>query len=694
MKKRLFLLGAIVFSASAFAERARWVWYPGDREIALGGEVQMRRIEKGEPDCVFWPEYSHWKQVTFSGPVELRAAEKVRVDVEGDAYIFTSWNSQKILVEDGFITLGPGNYNLEARVYNAAHPPAIRFESAHVKSGKGWRVRWNSSESVGVATAEDCVKPEEKPSVFRMALTPQNPIRETHDEKGVLADFGRETFGFVILKGITGKGTVRIVYGESPEEADAGLDVDVWENVALDAAKGTTYRLPVSRAFRYIRVTPLSGDVKVASLSMEYEYLPLAYKGAFRCDDEEINRIWDVAAYTLHLTTREFYLDGIKRDRWVWSGDTRQSVNMAAYLFADNAVTRRTLSLLGGKDPIGSHINTILDYTLFWIMSVGEYYLYSGDADYLKEIWPRVKAQTEYCLAQTDKDGFLVDKPGDWVFIDWTPGPMRRGGGALSFEQILLVEALGTASQTAALVGDAAKASEYASRAVELRGKIVPTYWSEEKQGLLSFRDRKDGKVSELTRYPNIFGLFYGYFDSATQARVVKNVLENDAVMKIVTPYMRYYELESLCVLGQQANVTRMIKDYWGGMLKQGATSFWEEFDPSKKGVEHYAMYGRPFGKSLCHAWGASPIYLLGRYYLGVKPTAPGFATYEVKPNLGGLKWMKGKVPTPFGAICVKMEGDTVEVSSDGGRGTLVLPDGRRLEIAPNAPLRTVIRAR
>ena len=158
--------------------------------------------------------------------------------------------------------------------------------------------------------------------------------------------------------------------------------------------------------------------------------------------------------------------------------------------------------------------------------------------------------------------------------------------------------------------------------------------------------------------------------------------------MKIVTPYMRYYELESLCFLGRQTNVTKMIKDYWGGMLKLGATSFWEEFDPSKKGAEHYAMYGRPFGKSLCHAWGASPIYLLGRYYLGVKPTAPGFATYEIRPNLGGLKWMEGKIPAPFGVIRVKADREGVEVLSDGGRGTLVLPDGRTLPIEPNKPLR------
>ena len=45
--------------------------------------------------------------------------------------------------------------------------------------------------------------------------------------------------------------------------------------------------------------------------------LPEEYRGSFKCNDEELNRIWEVGAYTMHLTTREFFIDGIKRDRWV-----------------------------------------------------------------------------------------------------------------------------------------------------------------------------------------------------------------------------------------------------------------------------------------------------------------------------------------------------------------------------------------
>lgn len=141
---------------------------------------------------------------------------------------------------------------------------------------------------------------------------------------------------------------------------------------------------------------------------------------------------------------------------------------------------------------------------------------------------------------------------------------------------------------------------------------------------------------------------------------------------------MRFYELEALCMLDEQDKVMKEIKDYWGGMLKEGATSFWEKYNPDEHGTEKLAMYGRPYGKSLCHAWGASPIYLLGKYYLGVKPTKPGFEEYTIKPSLGGLEWMEGIVPTPFGAVYVKMDKQSVTIKSDGGHGTLILENGKR----------------
>src|SRR5688500_1792602 len=179
--------------------------------------------------------------------------------------------------------------------------------------------------------------------------------------------------------------------------------------------------------------------------------------------------------------------------------------------------------------------------------------------------------------------------------------------------------------------------------------------------------------TKHVTRYANMFAIFFNYFTPEQKLAVKEHVLLNDSIQKITTPYMRFYELEALCAMGEQSYVLKEMKDYWGGMLKLGATSFWEEYNPAKKGAEHYEMYGRKFGKSLCHAWGASPLYLLGKYYLGVKPTSPAYQTWSIEPNLGGLKWMEGKVPTPQGEISVYASTSGIKVKSPVGTGTLRL---------------------
>lgn len=57
--------------------------------------------------------------------------------------------------------------------------------------------------------------------------------------------------------------------------------------------------------------------------------------------------------------------------------------------------------------------------------------------------------------------------------------------------------------------------------------------------------------------------------------------------------------------------------------------------------------------RSDCHAWGALILYALPAVYLGIRPTKPGFAEYEQKPDLGHLKWIKGEIITPSGLIKV-----------------------------------------
>jgi alpha-L-rhamnosidase len=356
---------------------------------------------------------------------------------------------------------------------------------------------------------------------------------------------------------------------------------------------------------------------------------------------------------------------------------------MNYYLYFDSPTVERTMAALRGKDPVTGHINTIMDYTFYWFLGIYDYYLYTGDRDFIKQFYPRMQSLMDYVLGRRNKDGLLQGLAGDWIFIDWAEGLSKKG--EVSFEQMLFARSLETMALCAAIAGDNESKTNYSKLAEEIKQKLFAIYWNENKKALV--HSRVDGKQTEnVTRYANMFGIFFDYFTQEQKQQVKQSVLLNDNVQKITTPYMRFYELEALCAMGEQDYVLKQMKEYWGGMLKLGATSFWEEYNPSKKGAEHYAMYGREFGKSLCHAWGASPIYLLGKYYLGVKPTSPGYATYVVEPKLGGLQWMQGKVPTPGGDIELYVSKKQVKVKGASGTGVLKLkstskPSGKNLVV-------------
>ncbi|MBD5313652.1 MAG: alpha-rhamnosidase [Bacteroides sp.] len=691
MKKRvsiLFATAALGLAASA----QTWIWYPGDYEIWLGNRMNNNRTERGAFFPPFWKTDSHFVTVEFSKDLDLPQDEEITIVAEGKYNVKLDGKLQ--FGQPSKFTIPAGKHKLNIKVWNQETPPALYVKGNNVNTDPTWKVtnedkEWIDESGKASDTSATIYAPagywnfdniQNPPSTYHLNLEPMSyvAVEEKTADGGKLYDFGKETFGRIVLKNPVGNGIVNIYYGESPEEA---LDIDhcetldkigFSEGMVVDLATNEVcqqagdYTLDNTKAFRYVYVAPEEG-INIGDVGMLYEYAPVEYRGKFKCSDPELNKIWDVGAYTMHLTTREFFIDGIKRDRWVWSGDAVQSYLMNYYLFFDSPTVKRTTRLLRGKDPVTAHINTIMDYTLYWFNGIYDYYLYTGDKEFVKEIYPKMQSLMDYVLGRTNKDGMLEGMTGDWVFVDWADFPMSKQG-ALSFEQVLFCKSLETMKLCAEIVGDKSDAEKYGRLATDLRDKLLPTFWDEQKQALV--HNVENGKQSDqVNKFANMFAITYGYFDEPTTDSVMKNVMLNPEVPAITTPYMRFYELEALCDQGMQAQVLKEMKDYWGGMLNEGATSFWEKYNPEDSGTQHLAMYGRPYGKSLCHAWGASPIYLIGKYYLGVKPLSPGYKEFSITPHLGGLKWMEGTVPTPNGEISLYVNDKEIKVKATEGKG-------------------------
>ena len=610
----------------------------------------------------FWKQDSHYVTVEFSKEFGLDSEEEITIACEGR---FNFAIDGKLQFPANRYVIPKGKHKLNIKVWNQATPPALFIDGNTIKTDSTWLTTYEDKlwiDENGVAHGSGIYIPAAHWN-FDSADTPPSAYHLEREElrpvccvaiatNGTLYDFGKETFGYLKVKNL--QGTIHIYYGESREEA---LDKEHCET--LDVLSPLS---PLSsKAFRYVYIEKDEGS-SYDDVLMDYEYAPhdITHSGTFHCSDALLNDIWQVAAYTMDLTTREFFMDGIKRDRWTWSGDAIQSYLMNYYLRFDTECVKRTIRQLRGKDPVTAHVNTIMDYTFYWFKSILDYYEYTGDADFVREMWPRMVTLMNYVEGRLNQDGMAEGQSDDWIFVDWVDFPMHKRG-VLCFEQILLMKAMETMALCSKLLG--INKSSYRVKAEELRNKIKQTFWSFEQKAY--YHAIEEGVLNkQITKFPNMFAILYGLSYQEEQQEIMQSVMLNADIPPITTPYMRFYELEALCMAGMQPQVLQEIRDYWGGMLKEGATTFWEKYVPTESGTQHLAMYGRPYGKSLCHAWGASPIYLLGKYFLGVRPTKPGYAEYEIHPSLGDLEWMQGTVPTPRGVIHIFMSRNYVKIDS------------------------------
>lgn len=631
--------------------KSYWIWNYGDYEIFHSNRVNARRQEFGVDYPTFWKYYDVDRNVRFYAEIETEIDGNIKLFLNGKGYILVDgqrYGSETV------IFLKKGKHTLQISVVNLTGLPAAYIESDVCSTNNEWYTLENGAKKqVGFDIHYDCH--EKNPESFPFAYEEKYPVSVQKYNDGVLYDFGKELFGFLYVSDVKASESIHVSYGESLEEA-----VDVENSILFEDVSGENRYKLRQRAFRYIYLT----GAENANIHAELEYLPIEYKGSFRCDDEDVNKIWDVCAYTLHLNMREVLTEAIKRDRWLWGGDAYQAFKFNNYLFFDKEIVRRSTIALRGKEPFNEHINTITDYSLYWVIGLHEYYVTYGDIEFIKNIYDKAVSLMEFCEAREDDKGFIVKKNNDWIFVDWSD---IDKDGAVCAEQMLYIAANKAMAALTRLVGaDPSSYEKKYSRLIETTNKF---FWKEEKGAYI---DCYESGKNHISRHANVFAILYDVANEEQKAKIIENVLENDKITKITTPYFEGFELDVMGKIGHFDFIENVIKTYWKGMLDLGATTVWEEYNPNLSGAQHYEMYGNKYGKSLCHAWGASPIYLLGKYYLGVTPTSSGYETFEVKPYLGGFKFIDGVVPIKDGSVRVKLSKDKLSVVATKNGGTLI----------------------
>jgi hypothetical protein len=441
--------------------------------------------------------------------------------------------------------------------------------------------------------------------------------------------------------------------GESIDEALSNPEEHETRHDLVELpGRGWTTRHPLG--FRYLVVR---SDAPLESVTVRASVPVVERPGAFACSDEQLTRIWAAAQYTLRLCMQGLMIDGIKRDRMPWAGDQALSTLANAYALGEGGVVADGLVALGR--PGNGYVNGIADYSLWWVISAELRLRYFGDEAFARRESDRLDAFVADLARHAghdgafrpaaQRDGFVDSGPGS-VFLDW--GLALENGRDPVALQMLWYWALRSAERALDRTGHPG-AIRWRELADTLEGTLHERAWLDRHGRWADYLDARESR--RPATYANFLAVLAGmHDDEAIPSGVVEAVREGASG----TPFMTAFRLRALLAAGDASAVLDQVRSIWGPMLDGGPGTFWEEAALG----DHLSMYGRPFGRSLCHAWASGPAAILPEAVLGLRPLADGWARFEVQPALGELEWASAVVPAPSGDIVVVADASTVTV--------------------------------
>ena len=160
------------------------------------------------------------------------------------------------------------------------------------------------------------------------------------------------------------------------------------------------------------------------------------------------------------------------------------------------------------------------------------------------------------------------------------------------------------------------------------------------------------------SQHCRVFGILTGTLDEEEGRRNLEKSM-NDAGFARCSVAMNFYLFRALEQTGLYS-YTERCWDIWRKMVQNNCTTCVE--------AEFYA-------RSECHAWGALALYEIPSVILGVRPTAPGYSKFEVKPCPGYLTSASGTVHTPAGDVRVSWHkiGETIDLKVSQENSSLKL---------------------
>lgn len=422
---------------------------------------------------------------------------------------------------------------------------------------------------------------------------------------------------------------------------------------------GNTYRLELNKLlyegarFGWIHVRSFSSEWHITGIRLVCQTKPTNYNGSFSCSDPMLTKIWYTAAYAvkLNLLNDEFGAILVDRgDRVSFTGDAHVSQAASFVAFGNYDFVKQNIDRTKGTSQ------GIIGFNLYWVLSVVDYYKYTGDQ-------VAVEGYIEQAVHNIEEAYQVYGKNPNLVFIGWD----ERTGG---FEQPSCPEsqraykmlAIRTWMEFAKLMGTIGKNDlhdKYKGYATEKIAEL-----------------RKDAKwYNDFTLHSAADAINTGLLNDVEKEAIFQKELSDRVNRLSLSPFNQYFVLQAMARIGKYDDALNTIDDIWGGQIRYGATTFFEVYRPSwndeigKNDPIPNAQCGHT---SLCHPWSSGVTIWLNEEVLGIKPTSGGFKTYQILPHLGRtLTDVSGKTPTPLGEIQASFNVKTGQCSFSAPQGTI-----------------------
>jgi hypothetical protein len=383
---------------------------------------------------------------------------------------------------------------------------------------------------------------------------------------------------------------------------------------------------------------------------------------SFDCSDKMLNQIWELCRYTIKATTfAGIYVDG-DRERIPYEGDayfTQLSHYATDY---DVQMARDTFDYLI-KNPTWP-----TEWSFHMIFMAHAEFMHTGDIKWLSSRYESLKSKL--LLSRAREDGLLVsnvDQINKFDIVDWPKSErddyvFKPVNTVVNAFHIRSLELMAELADGIGKKEDAISYRAMASKALLAFQRIL----YDPAEGAYRDGEGTDHHSQHASLFPLAFGLV-----PHDQVPAAVEFVKNRGMSCSV--YAAQYLMQGLFTYGCATEAINLITAptdrSWRHMVDSGATITWEAWDFKYKPNQDWS-----------HAWGAAPANLLPRYILGVEPLSPGWKKVGIRPQIGGLSFAKGKIPTPRGQISLDWENET------SFRMNVTMPEGMTAMLELPAP--------